>query len=93
MDEKRLAQIEARANAAVPMPWSARHEAGGSHVTYDATPKPPHNTSGIYYIVKRNGFAKGVQSATADFIAHARQDVPALLAEVRRLREILGVTT
>jgi hypothetical protein len=93
MDENRLAEIEARVNAAAPMPWSARHEGGGSYLTYDATPNPPYNRSGTYYIVKRSGFAKGVQSATADFIAHARQDVPALLAEVRRLREILGATT
>jgi hypothetical protein len=32
----------------------------------------------------------GVPDDDQDFIAHARQDVPRLLAEVRRLRALLG---
>lgn len=31
--------------------------------------------------------------ADAEFIAHSREDVPALVAEVRRLRELLGERT
>jgi hypothetical protein len=83
MNEQRLAEIEARANAATPPPWLA--------VPRDSTLPPEHEgLSGLGWDIEgppepqlRGQFARG---ADARFIAESRVDVPALIAEVRRLR-------
>jgi hypothetical protein len=51
------------------------------------------HTSGSSFIrTGRNDFElSGVTAADQDFIAHARQDVPMLVAEIRNLRERLGI--
>ena len=73
MTPERMAEIEARANAATPGPWEA----------WDR---------GIGFEVHVNGeelnseFRETFRQADAEFIAEARTDVPALLAEVRRLQ-------
>ena len=85
MDEQRLTEIEAREKAATPGPWREDH----SLVALE--------------LVHQQRFGKGNMSkAEADayrkdaaFIAHARQDVPDLLAEVREADRALteaGVT-
>jgi hypothetical protein len=71
MDEKTLKEIGARATAAAPGPW--KHDGG---IIVDPNRK---NVAGYF---TQPGFVQ-----TMDFIAHAREDVPALVAEVRRLRE------
>lgn len=71
MTPERLAEIEAIANAATPGPW------------------PHANKSGAVVVDGRIIF-RMVYASTADedFVvsALAREDVPALIAEVRRLR-------
>jgi len=75
MDEKRLEAIEARTNAATPGPWEVReHE-------------------GMYALAGPNGWP--IEDGNPDpaapnfvFVAHAREDVPDLVAEVRRLRAV-----
>ena len=57
MDEKRLAEIEARVDASSPGPWTWKD--------------------------------CGARARDHEFIANAREDVPALVAEVRRLRTSL----
>jgi hypothetical protein len=90
-----LAAIEARVNAATPGPW----EAEGSLVW-----GPEQSTRGGWGAMRTESdgegraplgdFNDGEYTASlraeqdATFTAHAREDVPALLAEVRRLREI-----
>lgn len=91
MNEQELAAIEARANAATPGPWNwdvyqndnfdgknplelwAPHALSMS-ATQDASISIGVTTQ------------QEVDDADVEFIAHARQDVPALIAEVRRLR-------
>lgn len=85
MNDDQLAAIEARVAAAKPGPWEAEHERDGSFILYHAPPRPYH-TTGLYTLVKRGGFAKGVSRDDVELIAHAREDIPALIAEVRRLR-------
>jgi hypothetical protein len=70
-----LDEIESRLRAATPGPWQSfvegrDHTSGSSFV---ATP-----TSDIELA--------GATVADQDFIAHAREDLPRLLNEVRRLR-------
>jgi hypothetical protein len=78
--EKELDEIEARSRAATPGPWRSYIE-GRDH------------TSGSDFIMTGPDSSRGPDievtggtPADQDFIAHARQDVPKLLAEVRRLR-------
>ncbi len=70
-----LDQIEARLRAAAPGPWKSFVE-GRDH------------TSGSSFIATPNSDIEltGATAADQDFIAHARQDLPKLLDEVRRLR-------
>jgi hypothetical protein len=75
-----LAEIQARSDQASPGPWTSMVEARD-------------HTSGSSFIMvglptKRREDME-ISGATADdfdFIAHARQDVPRLLEEIRRLR-------
>jgi hypothetical protein len=70
-----LDQIEARLRAAEPGPWKSfveghDHSSGSSFI---ATPDSDIELA-------------GATAADQDFIAYARQDLPKLLNEVRRLR-------
>ena len=73
MDEATLAGIEQRANAATKGEWIV----GGPGFVYSERDK-------FLIPVARTG-----ANADAEFIAHARTDVPALVAEVRRLSAAL----
>lgn len=83
-EDRRLAEIGARADAASPAPWRAfiegrDHESGSSFIKVGAGR------------ARRNDIElSGAAPADYDFIAHARQDVPALLYEVRRLRALVA---
>jgi hypothetical protein len=82
-----LAPIKARAEAATPGPWLRR---GVRWI--EAHPVATLST-GRKLIVHVNvadippGYHD--RDANADFIAHSREDVPALVAEVEKLREAL----
>jgi hypothetical protein len=86
MTDEELAGIEARANAATsgPWVWKVRGENGplcmhsGDAIVFD-----DGTAWGEYGSPMHN------EAADATFIAHARTDVPALVAEVRRLRDAL----
>lgn len=71
MADDRLTEIAARAAAATPGPWLQRPDAG---IVADADDHPlaVFGTSGPH-------------CADAKFVAHAREDVRWLLAEVKRL--------
>lgn len=80
MTDDELTAIEARANAATPGPWTTHvvvHDDGYKNMGIEAVAA---NLTVLGY---------GGILPTRDeleFIAHARTDVPALVAEVRRLR-------
>jgi hypothetical protein len=84
MTEAELAEIESRCQAAAPGPWRSMVE-GRDH------------TSGDSFIMlgteRERGddmyISVGPRPASApdqDFIANARQDIPRLIEEIRRLR-------
>lgn len=82
MTEQELEEIEKRANAATPGPWEFRRLRSGVSVL-DA-----------HAIAARSvdchcGEVDRLSEPTLEFIAHAREDVPALIAEVRRLGAML----
>ena len=78
LDEERLAAIAARADAAASGPWRPMLE-GRDH------------SSGSSCIRTLLGGIDldGASDADIDFMAHARQDVPYLISELRRVAEIL----
>jgi len=79
LSDDELNHIQARADAATPGPWDARFDG---------------ERQGIFVAQKSVAlFDIGHLRPSApdsDFIAHAREDVPRLLAEVRRLRAELA---
>ncbi len=96
-----LAAIKARAEAALAGPWKAEPVVPTCWCTGWCT-EPKHRDGALYGIhvtaPARPGWRLQAATlhdddrATADssFIAHARDDVPALVAEVERLRAALG---
>ncbi len=83
MTEDELRAIKARCEAASPGPWKSYVEGRDQ-------------TSGSDFIMTGEGATRGndieltgATRADQDFIAHARQDVPQLLAEIERLRSLL----
>ena len=79
--DKRLTDIRARLAAATEGPWSVDGPAQCG----------PGDTLTVYP-VEDGGTIAYVRPSwdDAEFIAHAREDIPALLAEVERLREELA---
>ncbi len=80
MDENYLAEIEERVERATPGPWESYVE-GRDH------------TSGDSFIMtgREDLYLSSYGPARVedqDFIAHARQDIPALINEVKRLNAL-----
>jgi len=87
-----LNEIEARANAATPGPWEANSETGGSDVgdytiygIKEVAPADWASDSSSSF-----AYCEGMEKPDAEFIAHARQDIPRLIDEVRRLTRLLA---
>jgi hypothetical protein len=79
MSEDELAAIEARANAATPGPWTDDLAKCGS--------QQARGEDSLYFQPTGPESRTATQSeADRLFIAHARSDIPALIAEVRFLR-------
>lgn len=85
MTEEQLREIEARAAAATKGPWFEQYEYDGQR-----TVAMIRSVDRTFCINKANhveGLPHQQTLANGMFIAHAREDVPALVAEVRRLQE------
>lgn len=97
MTNEELSAIEARANAATPGPWEKRE------VAHEASPYAPRRVYRVeiispQYCMGRRTHSRGISQivdycdwtdhpANAAFIAHARADVPALIAALREAWE------
>lgn len=77
MTDERLSEIEERVNKATAGPWTALGDGDWQDVSGFA------HDFGCGCCQREDG---NFVAADAQFIAHARQDVPELIAEVRRLR-------
>ncbi len=75
MNNEQLDAIEARANNATPGPWGEVAESGQWYIMGEKIDSWICNTDGM-------------AQYNIDFITHARTDIPALVAEVRRLRKL-----
>lgn len=103
MTDDELAAIEARLAATTRGPWrSCWDDAANGDGHSDAYDWPaiyhpidgvkpvdlPHEAQ-VVSVMYYDGTLVGCREPDAAFIAHAREDVPALLAEVRRLQTLL----
>lgn len=86
--EGELDEIEQRAGAASPAPWEAFIE-GRDHIAGDTFIRIGGLDDAQPDMYIQHHLSAGqirVPDADLDFIAHAREDIPRLLAEIRRLR-------
>ena len=84
--EKRLNEIQNRLNVATKGPWSHDLIEFRTHMS-NAVRAPQADELGTELVViAHTGYGFGSPHRNASFIAHAREDIPALLAEVERLR-------
>ena len=90
MKREELEAIEAREAVATPGPWEQdrglevyTHDKRGYFRLADIRGWGHLTGQGALALPKDEAIA--IQTANAEFIAHSRQDVPALLAEVKRL--------
>jgi hypothetical protein len=79
MEAEQLDAIEERANAATPGPWLPYSEERWCGVVTGERGEEVEVMVG-----------QAVSEADAEFVAHAREDVPALVTEVRRLSGYLS---
>jgi hypothetical protein len=85
MDEKRLQEIKARVDAATPGPWAIYPRRKSAVKAVFLTRLGSDGSSMWTW----PGFVRAQFTRDAEFIAHARQDMPDLLAENERLRAAL----
>lgn len=83
MTPEQEAEIRAREKAATKGPWIASHRHGGVSDNADAVGGLGLDIEGPPEPEENGQFAL---AADAQFIAHAREDVPRLLSEIERLR-------
>jgi len=88
MTQERIDAIRGRVDAAERGPWEV--ENGGANETSQFLEGPEgsvlvRNWRGSGYLSEEYVW---VEKPNAEFIAHAREDIPALLAEVKRLRAL-----
>lgn len=93
MTEQELNEIEARAKEALEGPWTATKNTMSVRFILDPeflesslAVETPHVTVPVNAPLIPRGL---LHHTDAEFIAHAREDVPKLIAEVRRLRAFL----
>jgi hypothetical protein len=79
--------MKARIDATTPGPWTSYFE-GRDHTSGDSFIQTA--TQDIYISAEDYAGGGGHFCADQDFIAHARQDLPRLIAEVERLRARVG---
>jgi hypothetical protein len=81
-----LAAMKARIDATTPGPWTSYFE-GRDHTSGASFIQTA--TQDIYITADDYAGGGGHFCADQDFIAHARQDIPRLIAEIERLRSRL----
>ena len=87
--DNQLAEWERIANAATVGPWFSVGAPWGNGTLVNAGTEDPHGGHAVCdteLMIDRSENIQGEPQCDADFIAAARTAVPALIAEVRRLR-------
>ena len=88
MKDEEVRSIEVRCDAATSGPWESFVE-GRDHLAGDdfiRTGGLDHDSPDMYVTLYSGAVPRPASAADLDFIAHARQDIPRLIAEIRRLQ-------
>ena len=91
MTQERLDAIRGRVDAAERGPWEVENGGDNETSTFIEGPEGSvlvRNWRGSGYLSEEYVW---VEKPNAEFIAHAREDIPALLAEVQRLRHFESI--
>lgn len=92
MTNEELRQIRERAEKATAGPWEVGAEVDGVYAGMNTVVRAtkPHTrwATRIVSVGQTRKHIKEDSEANAEFIAHAREDIPKLLAEIERYREI-----
>jgi hypothetical protein len=91
LSDDELAEIAARAGAATKAPWECfvegrDHSAGDNFIRTGGLDDGSPDMYVTHYYRVENPKPVPAPPADLDFIAHARQDIPRLIAEIERLR-------
>jgi hypothetical protein len=93
MADDELDEIEERAALATPGPWEARLETRwgtGGASCIDLNPRGDEDAELYFAYAPLERVSPDPRlDADLDFVAHARTDVPRLVAEIRRLRGLI----
>lgn len=96
MTDEEIAAIEARANAATPGKWEALRVRVGwwwftskTILIHNLGSRPSNDWPEHWLAELAVRWPNPQAEADAEFIAHARSDIPALIAEIRRLQALL----
>ncbi|MDM5229675.1 hypothetical protein [Lysinibacillus pakistanensis] len=94
MNQEQLNAIKQRVEKATIGPWCVNEEIDGIYDGCRTVVKAPNAPSKwatrIVSVGQTRRHIRKDAESNIEFIAHAREDVPALVAEVERLREALG---
>jgi len=83
LTDEELDEIKARCDAATPGPWVEERDED----SLQAIVSGEEDVIGAWCDPGGGDFGPAISDEDASFIAHAREDIPALLAEVERLRK------
>ena len=95
LTKQRLAEIEARCEAATDGPWTVGHrlyDDGSVMCRCDPGPCTPDEDGKIKGNLFNANYAIGNRENDNDFIVHAPTDIPALIAEVERLQKVIDMS-
>lgn len=91
---KRLDEIEARAEAATDGPWEAKRDSYSCEAgSYEGAEIPGVAETVLASTGCDHGDLPPLEVEDADFIAHARTDVPAMIAALRAVLELADELT
>ncbi len=92
MTEDQIAEIQARCDAATPGPWEWDQERGRPVTLADLEEDGYPLTRMSILSIGGGAWRNRIEGRPDDeeFIARAREDVPLLLAEIKRLRALPG---
>jgi len=94
MTDERLRKIRERATKATPGPWELRKLDDGEYFKFAEDHEqvfvPAYSVRGLNTL--GNYECGAMELPNANFVAHARQDVPDLIEEVERLRKLVDET-
>lgn len=83
MTEKELFEIENRFNKATPGPWVSSSSEKNGYFLYSESPE-------MAYFYHGEWIANVATNEDRNFIVHAIEDIPKLLNEIKKLRNILN---